>query len=705
LGDAARAARASFSEIRDGASEAGRETGYSMAEARHGVMLLGEEFSIRLPRALTTFIASLGPIGSAMEAAFPFLAVAVGATLLLEHLAKLREEGQKLTASQINFGTVTANVLNALNDKLLEAGIKTDELRGDHLAALNKELALIDHQSLKELAESFNTVAKAADLTFAELKTSWYQFGAGSAGAKNALDEFKNKYDALIAQGKDKEASDLLAGTKQSAEHILDLMKQAKDNQTTTGTAGTHQGDYTKFEAAKNELKAQGIGFTQKEVEAQEKLVGALQEQVSVQEKVNELKAAQSSNAKASTGNQMSEEADRAARDQAQIERQAVEQSDKLWEQHYREAVSQLQESEREKIDANKQGSAARLQAIDQAIKEEQARGLQDTAFYKSLLRDRVNTAKEMQGEMDKLQAEAGKEEADHMERMAALTLAAKKEHAQALVALAKITAREELAEEEKAENEAYQKDSEALQKELQALDKHNADYQNRVKAMNDKIEELRQQHNNRMQQLDDQAQQRELASLRAWASKVQGEYASEFSKVIMGKESFAHAMQHVDEQMATSALKWAMQQLMSLETVQGRKRFGDARTAAADAFASAGNPILGAVEAGATFATVMSFSEGGEVPYIGGMLAGVGDSVPAMLEPGEGILTKQVMDGLKEQALAGGNKSSGGDVHVHHHATYHVQAFDSDGVRTVLREHGDQFAEHVGNHLRRLNK
>src|SRR6202042_978756 len=104
-----------------------------------------------------------------------------------------------------------------------------------------------------------------ADVTFAELKTSWYQWGAGSAGAKHALEEFKTQYDSLLAQGKDKDANDLLAGTRQSAERVLALQKQVKDNQTTTGTHGTHQGDYTKFEQASIELKKMGIGYTDKE--------------------------------------------------------------------------------------------------------------------------------------------------------------------------------------------------------------------------------------------------------------------------------------------------------------------------------------------------------------------------------------------------------------------------------------------------------
>src|SRR5205085_1292791 len=139
-------------------------------------------------------------------------------------------------------------VLNGLNEKLLQAGIRADELNGNHLAALNKELELIDHQSMSELVRAFDTVAKAADLTFTQLKTSWYQWGVGSAGAKASLEQFKTQYDALIAQGKDKDATALLDAKVEREEHILALQKQQKDNQVVTGTQGTH-GDYAKSEA------------------------------------------------------------------------------------------------------------------------------------------------------------------------------------------------------------------------------------------------------------------------------------------------------------------------------------------------------------------------------------------------------------------------------------------------------------------------
>src|ERR1700761_9593620 len=180
MAEAARSARGAFSDIKSGAGEMGGEVSGHMSEARHGVMLLGEEFGIHLPRALTTFIASIGPVGAAMEAAFPFLAVLVGATLLIEALVKMHEAGEKLTEDQINFGTAVQNAFNALDQRLLQSEIKADELRGDHLGALAKQLQLINAQSMDQLVQSFDAVAKAADVVFADLQSHWYTFGIGA---------------------------------------------------------------------------------------------------------------------------------------------------------------------------------------------------------------------------------------------------------------------------------------------------------------------------------------------------------------------------------------------------------------------------------------------------------------------------------------------------------------------------------------------
>ena len=564
MSDAAKAARGSFQEIKSGASEMGRATSGSMMEARHGVMLLGEEFGVHLPRGLTMFISSLGPIGAAMEAAFPFLAIIVGATLLLQHLYKLREAGEKLTESQLNFGTAVANVLNALDTKLLEAGIRTDELNNNHLGALHKQLELIDRQSLNELVQSFGVVAKAADLTFAQLKTSWYQFGAGAAGAKNALDTFKSQYDSLLAQGKDQEANDLLAGTRKSAEHVLELQKQIRDNQTTTGTHGTHQGDYTKYEQASNELKKLGVGYTEKEVDAQQTLVDALNAQVTVQEKVNELKAAQKGNAIQSTQNKIDVDVDKAAREQAQAQKQAADEAQKMWEENYRRAVEALQENERQKIDATREGSAARLAAIDSAIKEEESKGLQETGFYRGLLTTRVQLTRQTAEEQDKLTAEAGKIDAEHGQKMGALQVQADKEAPQLRLSARRVTDQQALPSETQIANEEYQVQLESNSKEIAALDTGAKDYENKLKALQDKQLELVRAHENQITEIKDKAEEDRNRRILAADDAMNNALARGLTRSLMGQKSFATEMRALGAQVAAGLMENAIKSILA---------------------------------------------------------------------------------------------------------------------------------------------
>lgn len=72
-------------------SSAFTSTNYSMLEARHGVMLLGEEFGVRMPRAVSTLLASIAPVGSVMAAAFPIL----GALALVDVIGKVIDHFDK----------------------------------------------------------------------------------------------------------------------------------------------------------------------------------------------------------------------------------------------------------------------------------------------------------------------------------------------------------------------------------------------------------------------------------------------------------------------------------------------------------------------------------------------------------------------------------------------------------------------------------
>jgi len=697
MADAAKAARGSFNEIKEGAGSMASETGYKMSEARHGVMLLGEEFGIHLPRALTSFIASLGPIGAAMEAAFPFLAIVVGATLLLEHLSKMREAGEKLTESQIQFGTTVSNVLTGLDNKLLQAGIRADELNHNHLGALNKQLELIDHQSMNELVHAFDTVAKAADLSFAQLKTSWYQFGAGSTGAKHALEQFKTEYDSLLARGKDKEANDLLSGTLQSAEKILALQKQASSK--TPGSSGAGEADAMQFYHAKAELQRLGAGFTEKEVTAQQMLVDSLHAQEEVQTKITALKAMESSNAKQSTQVSVDKDSDTAAKQQADAARKELDEANKLWEENYRRAVSALQENEREKIEATERGSAERLQAIDAAIKEENSKGLQETGFYKSLLKARIDVAKEMENEEKKQRAEAGKEASEQEFKMGELALQATRQADQLKMSAHRVTAAEQAALDRQYADDDFKLKQKKFSDDIAALDKSDKDYENKLKQLQDKQLQLVREHENQVTQIKNRAEEERNARILSGENRFNDEIARGLTSTLMRHESIGKMMVSIGDTVASGMMQNAIKSVMANDFTKE----SDAAAAARKAFLAGWhfpwpvNIVMGPALGAMAFAAAMAFEGGGIVPGVER-----GDVVPARLTPGETVIPKAMTEKLQRAADPGSDR---GDVHVHHHATYHVNAIDGASVRGMLDKHGDEFTRHVTSTLRKMNR
>jgi len=326
LADAARAARGAFTDIKGGSSDMGRAVSGSMMEARHGVMLLGEEFGIHLPRALTTFIASIGPVGAAMEAAFPFLAIAVGATLLIEALVKVHEAGEKLTDDQVKFGTAVQTAFNSLDEKILQSQIRADELRNDHLGALQLQLELINKQSFAELAKQFQEIAKLADAVFGDIKSHWYTFGVGADGAKRSLELFQQQYESLLSQGKSDEASKVLEDRVAREQKILDLQKQAGNGGSLFHAPKDGASTYAAMQA-QLELKKYGVGYTQDEIKAQEALVEALNAQLGIESRLSELKKQDSSNATRQVGNEAAAQASARARDAAQSQLRMGEQA------------------------------------------------------------------------------------------------------------------------------------------------------------------------------------------------------------------------------------------------------------------------------------------------------------------------------------------------------------------------------------------
>jgi len=360
-----------------------------------------------------------------------------------------------------------------------------------------------------------------------------------------------------------------------------------------------------------------------------------------------------------------------------------------------------VEQSEREKIEATQQGSAARLAAVNAAIAEEESRNLQDTNFYRELLNQRVQVTREMLTEESRQKAEAGKEEADHTAKMAELALAAAKEHQQLLDGAKRMTDQQRVTEETAQANALYSIQLAALQKQIDALDKNGKDYQTKLKALQDKETEMTQEHENQITAIKDKAEMDRVTQYARTMSQMETTAAQGFVSILMGHRSFTAEMSSLANTLTNNLLQAGIQRLNGLNN----EKLGDAKIAAANVYAEVSGwpgvgPFLAPELAAGAFAAVMAFEGGGIVPGVGR-----GDIVPAMLTPGEGVVPKGVMEGLGNVARNGGFDQGRPMTHVHYAPTFHVQTIDGDGVRGVLNKHADQFQRHFEGTLRRMNK
>jgi hypothetical protein len=266
-GDLGKAAK-SAEDFGSAASAAGKQVDYSMMEAKGSMMLLSEQLGVHIPRHLQTLIAEIPAVGAAFGAMLPLVGAVAAIAIIAKLVEKNEEAKEKFTHDWMSANTEVQEVFNKLSDKLLDAGIKADELSGNHLGALTKQLQKIDNMSMRELVTEMGTVQKAADRVFEDLKSHWYEFG-GSEEAKKKLDDITDKYQALLAVKDKAGAADFLA-------------KRLKEETAEMETLKT--------------LNVGGVTTSEKKLKSQDELLTRLKDYVTLQTQSAQL-------AKADTGN------------------------------------------------------------------------------------------------------------------------------------------------------------------------------------------------------------------------------------------------------------------------------------------------------------------------------------------------------------------------------------------------------------------
>ena len=608
--------------------EAGGKMAEGMGEARGGLMLTEDMVGVRLPRHLNALIAQIPGVGAAFATMLPIVGVFVAIeiiTKLIEKHKEAAEAAQKLHEAEENFGTAVENVFNKLDDKLLEAGIKSDELEGNHLAALQKRLQLINNQSMSDLVQEFNTVSAAAEKTLGSITQHWYESKIGVVGVKDALENFKLQYASLLAQHKDKEATDLLKGTLDSAVKMKELM----------------------------EAQQGGHGSTQSNLDAQNALVGALTAQLGIEQRMAELKKAQLTEAGDKTDKEIGRDQDTVLKEQARAAKQAAEDEEKAWEENYKRAVSALETAEREKIAATRQGTNERIAAIDAAIKEENSKGLQETSYYKGLLVERVAAEKAMADETARVRAALSDEELRHDLVMAKLQQVAQDGAMKHELAMKKATLQQITDAEIKAVRGDTQIEVNALNARIAALDKNDKDYLKKLQEFENKKKEITQKAENEITKIRQTAEEKQAHDVLAAETRMKNAVLDTAVQSMFQFNNMSKAFEHLGEEM----IQHALTNLLQMSAIDRKKELMDAKSAAKSAFKWVmqdvpfpANAVLAPISAAAAFAGVMAFEQGGEIPGAG--------AVPIIAHGGETVVTKALTDQVKNSTQNNSNTS-----------------------------------------------
>lgn len=647
MADAARSARSAFNDIKessqdmeDGVRRAAKGTEYSMMEARHGIMMLGEEFGIHLPRGLTMFIASLGPVGAAMEAAFPFLAIILGATLLIEHITKLGEAAAQSAEASQKLTDGMSEGINKATQEIVKSEIEIRKLAGDpawDLLAQKMELKDAEKgiENVNHLEKSIKELLKAAPAT-----TNWNPLNWGDHS-----DETKLQAQSLAEQMRGKNQSEQTSVLNNALGIQSKILEQMNGQTDVSEAQLKNQQTYVDFLKQETEL--------------------------------------------------IQQQADGAAlADQAQQGKDREERIKKAEEEQRKLAEEQQKGFDhRFKIEAEYRKKTA--EASKKAITEKEKDAELEAAAGAAVMKE----AAQQQNEKAKIAEEAGKEEAEHSKRMAALTLQSSQNLTKDAIKLKKSHSQQILDAEIAGENAEFNAAKAAYDREIATLDKYGKDYEGKLKHLQNKEIELTQEHENKLTVIKTRAEMERNSRILSAEGKMRDELARGLASVLTGHENFGKMMIGIGDQVAAGMLENAIKSIMANDMTKE----SDAAAAARKAFLAGWHfpwpinvvmaPVLGAM----AFASAMAFEAGGIVPGVG-----KGDVVPAMLTPGEGVLPKPVMDNLKQ---ASNHDTAPKSTQIHQHTHNHNwHAIDGASVDNMLNKHADKFERHVEGHFRKRN-
>jgi hypothetical protein len=716
-----------FADFGEDAKTAGRAVDFSMRDARGSMMLLGEEAGVHIPRELRTLIAELPGVGAAFAALVPIVGAAFAVGLVYKYVEEHKKAADEIKAAWEKVGSVGAEAFEHVGMKMLDVQIRADELAGDHLGALQKRLEKVDRTTLDEIVAQFEKLGKETDEVFAkiEAKSGWFAKLMGGVDAGPAKTELENMM-AAVAKLKTMPADGgngvraLLGTDIETVKGQIDEIEKKMKDLRAARDEGSTVGEFESA-AATTELNA-----LQAQKEMHERMLVPLQTELEYAKQ----RAAVGEGEKAN---------DRTAA--AQQAAQALEKLNDRYVKLYSDAekgeaaVRALQEG---LTDVMLTGWERYSRAANKTLEEQIAwQGKAKTAadeVTEAHLRgdERIRASKEQLATASR--KATGEGDRDAIKQQAELGLISKREEREQLAAIDQ-TELQDL-------RTAHQTELGELQQHLQAMKAAQAADPGNVTAINNavnaqaKLNEENTKFIALQAQLksaiaaNDAAGQKMASSWKLYFGQMQTEtkdlatqirttlegsvnqftkaFGDSMARAIVENKSLGQAVReeagHMLESQISMLVQWLEKWIIThtMAAVIGTATDKTAQTSAATlaganmvaSWSAAPWPIDAAAPAmGATaFGAAMAFAGGGEVPGYG-----FGDSVPAMLTPGETVVTKA----LTEQVKSSGG---GGAGHVHIHMPT-IHALDAEGVSRVLDRHAALISKSVANHLRKQSR
>jgi hypothetical protein len=586
----------------------------------------------------------------------------------------------------------------ASREELLDVQIQLDKLSGDKLKELQDTLKKIDLTTLDHLKSEFDGVGKKVDEEFTKMRSGWLMtqlgMGNGVADVQQMFGSAMDKINADLAKGDQKK---LAADLKEAGDQMWNM-------------AAPTYALVQRLEEAHNEWGANKIaadGHYQALLKAHgvlESMTQELVQQQKIEKGRDELATKTITPVHDATDPRIASELKKQLASYLETNKHKAESDEKLDETRMSMEASVTRYFQEEYKKQTAEALRAAEQQHDAAAKanEEAVKGMESLRKISE-----IQTASQASAYLISKQQEQIKIREILQREQADLTAVHQREIAEQQSFAAQMSA--------VAANSSGDVRSKALEDAANAQTKltaatrqYNAEMartQAAIAASDLETAKL----NNSWRTFFGQANQ-ELLSLTAMLNgqvqtamkQVTDGFAQGVAKAAIEGKSFGKSMvsvaREMSESMVEGLIKWGMQDLI---TKLGMKASA-ASLAGANATASMAAapwpvdmtaPAFGASMMG----SAMAFVDGGIVPGVG-----KGDTVPAMLEPGEGVLSNKVMDGLKNQA--NGGNGSGQEVHFHTTIHHHVEALDSEGVDRVLTRHSSTFEKHLRSHARRMN-